>query len=125
MRLLLGWLGLGRRLHVGLGRRLRIKQLPLDELLRTNRAALAHPGTLAHARPQVVELGAPHIPARGHLDPLDLGGVQRECPLDPDAERLLSNRERLPRPVALALDRHALEHLCTPPGAFRHLEVDP
>jgi hypothetical protein len=50
--------------------------------------------------------------------------VHREHTLDAHPEGLLAHRERLPRPVALALDDDALEHLDAPAGALDHLEVN-
>ena len=101
-----------------------VQELALDGLLGTGVATLADAGALAHPAAQVVELGPPHVPARGHLDPLDLRRVQRERPLDADAERLLADRERLAGAVALTLDHDPLEHLGPPPGPFDHLKVD-
>ncbi len=46
-----------------------------------------------------------------------------ERPLDPDAERLLADSERLAHAGALALDDDALEDLDTAALAFDHLEV--
>ena len=50
--------------------------------------------------------------------------MQRERPLDADAERLLTDRERLAYAMALALDDDALEHLGAAAGALDHLKVD-
>ena len=100
-----------------------MQQARLDDLLRADVAALAHAGRLADAVAQVVELGAPHVAARGDLDSLDLRRVQRERSLDADAEGLLAHGERLARAVALALDRDALEDLGAPAGALDHEEV--
>src|SRR4051794_27586123 len=50
--------------------------------------------------------------------------MQREGPLDTDSERLLSDREGLPRTVSLPLQHHPFEHLGAAPIALDHLEVD-
>src|SRR2546423_2327232 len=50
--------------------------------------------------------------------------MQRERALDTDAERLLSDREGLPRTAALALDDDALEDLRPAADALDDLEVD-
>ena len=50
--------------------------------------------------------------------------MQGKRPFHPNAERLLAHGERLPHAVTLALDHHALEHLCPAPSPFDHLEVD-
>ena len=50
--------------------------------------------------------------------------MERERPLDADAERLLAYRERFPGTGALALDHDPLEHLNTAALALDHLEVD-
>jgi len=60
---------------------------------------------------------------RRDLDPLDLGGVQRECSLHTDPEGLLADGEGLPHAVALTLDHNTLEHLRATPGALDHLKV--
>ena len=86
-------------------------------------AALAHARGAADAVAQVVELGAPHVAAGGHLDPLDLGRVHRERPLHAHAERLLADGERLAHAAALALDHDALEDLGAAAGALDDLEV--
>src|SRR3954447_3319000 len=135
-RLGVGRLGLFERLRVdrvaghlivrsggGLGGRV-VQQAALDDLLRAGVPALAHAGALADAAAQVVELGAPHVAAGGHLDLLDLRRVQGERALDADAEGLLADREGLPHPLALALDDHALEDLRAAPRALDDLEVD-
>ncbi len=56
---------------------------------------------------------------------LDLGGVHRKRPLDPDAERQLAYGEGAACARALLLQHDALEHLCAPAGALHDLEVDP
>ena len=99
-------------------------RLALDGHLGTRVAALAHPGPLADAVAQVVELRAAHVTAGRDLDPLDLRRVQRERPLDTDAEGLLADGERLAGAVALTLDDDALEDLGATPRALDHLEVD-
>src|SRR3954454_3532606 len=101
-----------------------VQQAALDDLLGAGVAALAHAGALADAAAQVVELGAPHVAAGGHLDLLDLRRVHRERPLHADAERLLADREGLTHAVALALDDDALEDLGAPARPLDHLEVD-
>ncbi len=134
----LGRVGVGlSRALIGLGRlcggirlgrlyleRLRVQQLALDDLLRPGRAPFANTGPLADAFAQVVQLRAPHLSPGGHLDPLDLRGMQREGSLHPDPERLLANRERLARSVSLTLDHDALEDLRAAAGSFGHLKVD-
>src|SRR3954465_13350891 len=101
-----------------------VQQAALDDLLGAGVAALAHAGALADAAAQVVELGAPHVAAGGHLDLLDLRRVQGECALDADAEGLLADREGLAHAFTLALDDHALEDLRAAPRALDDLEVD-
>ena len=49
--------------------------------------------------------------------------MNRERPLDADAEGLLANRERLAHARALPLDHDALEDLEAPPLALDHLEM--
>jgi hypothetical protein len=49
--------------------------------------------------------------------------VEREGPLDPDAERLLPDGERLAHAGALPLDDDALEDLDAPALAFDDLEM--
>ncbi len=51
--------------------------------------------------------------------------MKRERSLDPDAERLLPDREGLPRARSLALDHDSLEDLDPLPLALDHLEMDP
>src|SRR5262249_19423755 len=68
-------------------------------------------------------LRAADVADRADLDLFDLRRVKRERPLDPDAERVLAHRERLPRPGALSLDDDPLEDLDAPPLALDHLEV--
>src|SRR5262245_50518199 len=97
-RLSVGRLGLLERLGVdrlarnlvvrgrgGLRRRV-VEQAALHDLLRAGVAALPHTGALADAAAQVVQLRAADVAAGGHLDLLDLRGVQRERALDADAE---------------------------------------
>jgi len=50
--------------------------------------------------------------------------MERERPLDADAERLLADREGLPGAGALALDHDPFEHLNAAALALDHLEVD-
>ena len=87
-------------------------------------ALLADARLLADAAAEVVELRAVHVADRLDLDLLDLRRVERERPLDPDAERLLADGERLAGARALALDDDALEDLDTAPRALDHLEMD-
>src|SRR3954447_20582591 len=135
-RLGVGRLGLFERLRVdrvaghlivrsggGLGGRV-VQQAALDDLLRAGVPALAHAGALADAAAQVIELGAPHVAAGGHLDLLDLRRMQGKRALDADAEGLLADREGLAHPFALALDHDALEDLRAAPRALDDLEVD-
>ena len=88
-------------------------------------AALGDAGALADPAAQVVELRPPHVAAGDDLELLDLRRVDREGALDADAERLLADRERLPRAAALAPDHDPLEHLGAPPRPLDHLEVHP
>ena len=73
---------------------------------------------------QVVELGPAHVAAGGDLEFLDLRRMQRERPLDADAEGLLADGEGLPRARALALEDDSLEDLGAAAAALDHLEVD-
>jgi hypothetical protein len=50
--------------------------------------------------------------------------MERERPLDADAERVLADGEGLAHARALTLDADALEHLDALPVALDHLEVD-
>src|SRR5205085_8960730 len=70
-----------------------------------------------------VELCAVDVADRRHLDLVDLRRVQRERPLDTDAERLLADRERLARARSLPLQDDALEDLDPLALALDHLEV--
>ena len=74
-----------------------------DQLLVDPPAPLGDPGRLADPAAQVVELGPAHVAARGDLEFLDLRRVQRERPLDADAEGLLADGEGLARAGALPL----------------------
>src|SRR5918999_5394796 len=85
---------------------------------------LANARLLADLLAQVVELRAVDVADRSHVDLLDLRRVQRERPLDADAEGVLAHRERLAHAGTLALDHDALEHLRAPTLALDHLEVD-
>src|SRR5436309_12913762 len=87
-------------------------------------ALLANARLLADLLTQVVELGAVDVADRGHLDALDLGRVQGERALDPDAEGVLAHREGLARACALPADDDALEHLRPAALPLDHLEVD-
>jgi hypothetical protein len=51
--------------------------------------------------------------------------MHRERALDPHAEGLLADGERLPHPVALALEDDAFEDLRPAPRALDDLEVHP
>src|SRR6185437_745294 len=106
-------------------RRRRVHETGLDDLLRTDVAALADARPLADAVAQVVELCAAHVAAGRDLDALDLRRVQRERALHADAERLLAHREGLADADALTFDRDTLEHLRAPPRALDHEEMDP
>ncbi len=86
--------------------------------------ALAHACALADAVAQVVQLGPANVAARGQLDALDLGGVQREHALDADPEGLLAHGERLANAMALALDDDPLEDLHAPARTLDDLEVN-
>ena len=98
-------LGVDRLRLVGRGGRRR------DQLLVDPPAPLGDPGRLADPAAQVVELGPAHVAAGGDLEFLDLRRVQRERPLDADAEGLLADGEGLARARALALEDDALEDL--------------
>src|SRR5581483_447488 len=87
-------------------------------------ALLADARLLADPAAQVVELRAVDVADGRHLDLLDLRRMQRERPLDADAERLLADGERLARAGALALDDDALEDLEARARAFDDPEVD-
>ena len=76
------------------------------------------------AAAQVVELGPAHVAARRDLEFLDLRRVQRERPLDADAEGLLADGEGLAHAGALAPQHDALEDLGAFARALDHLEVD-
>ena len=132
-------LRLGRRLvafldrGLGLRRALGVDGLRLlpggrdggrDQLLVDAPAPLGDSGGLSDPAPQVVELRPAHVSAGGDLEFLDLRRVQRERPLDADAEGLLADRERLARARALALEDDALEDLGAAAVALDHLEVD-
>ena len=78
---------------------------------------------LSHFLAQVVELRAVDVTDLDDLDLLDLRRVERERPLDADAEGLLAGGERLARPRALALDHEPFEHLDARPRALDHAEV--
>src|SRR5437764_8773501 len=67
-------------------------------------ALLADARLLADAAAEVVELRAVDVADLHHLELLDLRRVQRERPLDADAERLLSHGECLAQARALAVD---------------------
>ena len=84
---------------------------------------LADTRLLPHFRAQVVQLGAIDVADRLHLDLLDLRRVEGERALDPDAERLLADGERLPHACTLALDDDALEDLDPSALSLDHLEV--
>src|SRR6266516_7664945 len=84
---------------------------------------LADAGLLADLPAEVVELRAVDVADRGDLDPLDLRRMERERPLDADAERLLAHGERLARAGSLPLEHDSLEDLYPPPRPLDHLEV--
>src|SRR5690349_14412030 len=86
-------------------------------------AQLAHASLLADLAAQVVELRAVDVADRRHVDLVDLRRVQRERPLHADAERVLSDGERLAGSGALALDHDPLEHLDALAAALDHAEV--
>src|SRR6476646_7014236 len=86
-------------------------------------APLTHPRPLADTAAKVVELRAVDVADRGDLDLLDLRRVERERPLDADAERLLAHRERLARAGSLPLEHDPLEDLHPPASALDDLEV--
>ena len=109
LRLLVDWLR---------GRRRR------DQLVVDPPAPLGDPGGLADPATQVVQLGSAHVAAGGDLQFLDLGRVQRERPLDSDAERLLTDGERLAGAGALPLEDDPLEYLGAAAAALDDLEVD-
>src|SRR2546429_2096197 len=87
-------------------------------------ALLANARLLADLPAQVVELRAVDVADRGHLDALDLRGVQGKRPLHADAEGLLAHREGLARAGSLAADHDALEDLRPATLPLDHLEVD-
>src|SRR2546426_58765 len=84
---------------------------------------LADPGLLAELLAQVVELGAADVANRGHVDAVDLRGVERKRALHADSERLLAHGEGLVHARALTLDAGALEHLDALARALDHAEV--
>src|SRR4029079_479414 len=84
---------------------------------------LAHTCALADPAAQVVELRAVDVADRGDLDLLDLRRVERERPLDADAERLLPHREGLARAGSLPLEHDPLEDLHAAARALDDLEV--
>src|SRR5581483_4454258 len=88
------------------------------------RAELADAGLLADLAAEVVELGAIDVADRADLDLVDLRRVQRERPLDADAEGVLADGEGLAGAGALPLDHEALEDLDPLPGPFDHAKVD-
>ena len=116
---LLGRLGLSLRLGFGLCRLHRLRQLRPGSV-----PPLANACLLAHSTAQVVELRAVDVADRHDLDLLDLRRVERERPLDADAERLLADGERLACAGSLALEHDPLEHLHTAARALDDLEVD-
>src|SRR5262249_46610332 len=94
------------------------------EVTKSLLAEFADAGLLAHLAAQVIELRAVDVADRPHLDLVDLGRVERERPLDADAEGTLTDGEGLADAGALALDHDALEHLDPPAGALDHAEMD-
>src|SRR5581483_748735 len=104
---------------------LRLRGLGDHEVVLDPPAPLGHARPLADAAAEVVELRPPDVAAGHDLEPLDLGRVDRERPLDADAERLLADGEGLARALAAASYHDPLEHLGSPARALDHLEVDP
>ena len=117
------------RLRLALGDALGVDRLALlgrdHELVLDAPAPLGDAGALADPAAQVVELGAPDVAPGHHLEPLDLRRVDREGPLDADAERLLADRERLARAGAPPGDHDTLEDLGAAAAALDDLEVHP
>src|SRR6202042_3733985 len=109
--------------HRGRLGRCRLRFFP-DDVVVDAPTALGDAGRLADPAAQVVELGASHVTARRHLELFDLRRVQRERPLDADAEGLLAHGEGLARAGALATQDDALEDLGTFAGTLDHREVD-
>src|SRR5690606_26078316 len=78
---------------------------------------------LAAQRAQVVQLRAAHVTAGDDLDRVDGGRVQREGPLDADAEADLPHGEGLAHAAAGASDHDALERLDAGAVALDDLDV--
>jgi hypothetical protein len=78
---------------------------------------------LTDAAAQVIELRTTHVPPNHDLDPGKHRGVYRECPLYPDPEAELANREGLAGPRALATDDGSLEDLVTLAISLDHAHV--
>src|SRR3712207_4311218 len=72
---------------------------------------------------QVVELGPADVAPGDQLDLGDAGRVDREGPLDADAEGDLADGERLPQAAALAAQDEALEDLDPLPAPLDHADV--
>jgi len=87
-------------------------------------APLGDAGGLADPAAQVVELRPAHVATRRDLEFLDLRRVQRERPLDADAEGLLAHGEGLAHARPLALEDNALEDLGPLASSLDDLEVD-
>src|SRR5204862_4745428 len=87
-------------------------------------AQLPDPSLLPDLATEVVQLGPVHVADRRDLDLVDLRRVERERPLDTDAEGLLADSERLARAGPLALEDDSLEDLDPVALALDHLEVD-
>src|SRR5688572_30507837 len=95
-------------------------------ILRTLRGlfcALAHPGRLALAIAQEVQLGPAHFRPAHDFHLLNDRRVQQEDQLDALADRLLAHRKRGAHPDAVHADHDALEHLDTLFVALAHLDV--
>src|SRR5262249_10885408 len=73
---------------------------------------------------EVVQLRPVHVADRGDVDLVDLRRMQRERPLDADAEGVLAHGERLTGAGTLALDHDPLEDLDPLAVALDDLEVN-
>src|SRR5450759_793324 len=121
----------GLRQRVGLWR---VRCFLLRPSMEPSRSAgellLLDPGGLSDLIPDVVELGAPHVAFLDHLDVFDDGRMHRERALHADAERDLSDGERLARSRALPPDDQTLESLGARPhgplfaGSAGFLDLD-
>src|SRR5690606_12841442 len=70
-----------------------------------------------------VELGPTDVTAADDLDLVDDRGVEREGPLNTDAEGHLADREGLADAATVPADDHALEDLDPGAGALNDLDV--